>query len=126
MNVPAPLVLVVDDSALVTEALGVLLEAVGYRTAAAGSVDEAVRTARDLHPDALLLDLTLPDGDGLDILGALRDDGPVPIAIALTGHDDPATAARCREAGCQAVLTKPVRAAALVQALAEVGVVAGE
>jgi CheY-like chemotaxis protein len=71
----------------------------------------------------MLLDLTLPDGDGLDVLRALAPDGgPAPAAIALTGHDDPGTAARCLAAGCRAVLTKPVRAAVLVQALAAAGV----
>lgn len=124
MSAPAPLVLVIDDGPLVTEALGVLLGAVGYRSAAAGSVAEAVQAARELRPAALLLDLTLPDGDGLDVLRALAGDaGAAPIAIALTGHDDPETAARCRAVGCRAVLTKPVRAAVLVRALADAGVV---
>ena len=122
---PSSLVLVVDDSPLVTEALGALLDAVGYRTASAHTVADAVRAARDLRPDAMLLDLTLPDGEGLDVLGAL---GPAaegrPPALALTGHDDPDTAARCLAAGCRAVLAKPVRAATLVRALAEAGVAA--
>ena len=121
-----PLVLVVDDSQLVTEALAALLDAVGYRSAASHTVGDAVRAARDLRPDALLLDLTLPDGEGLDVLRALAPGGgPPPVAIALTGHDDPGTAARCREAGCRAVLTKPVRMAALMQALAAAGVAPG-
>lgn len=120
---PAPLVLVVDDSALVTEALGVLLDAVGYRTAAAGNVGEAVDAARTLCPAAMLLDLTLPDGDGLDVLAALAATGAVlPATLALTGHDDPDTVARCLAAGCLTVLVKPVRAAVLVGALADAGV----
>jgi CheY-like chemotaxis protein len=47
------------------------------------------------------------------------------VALALTGHDDPATAERCRAAGCRTVLSKPVRAADLVRALAEAGVGVG-
>lgn len=120
-----PLVLVVDDSTLVTDALATLLDAVGYRSAAAHSVDAAVRTARDLRPDALLLDLTLPDGDGLEVLAMLGgDDVAAPVAFALTGHDDPETEARCHAAGCRAVLVKPVRARDLVAALAAAGVTA--
>ncbi len=117
-----PLVLVVDDSPLVTEALGVLLEATGYRTAAAGGVREAVRVAREAAPAAVLLDLTLPDGDGLEVVRALAGDPSPPAVLALTGHDDPETVARCRAAGCRAVLVKPVRSAALLGALAEAGV----
>jgi CheY-like chemotaxis protein len=116
-----PLVLVVDDSPLVTEALGALLDAVGYRSAAAHTVGDAVRVAHAVRPDAMLLDLTLPDGDGLEVLAALGP-GRAMVALALTGHDDPATAARCRAAGCRTVLSKPVRAADLVRALAEAGV----
>lgn len=113
-----PLVLLVDDSALVREALGVLLEATGHRVCEAGTVREAIDVARAAHPDALLLDLTLPDGHGLDVLDALTDDGALPRAtIALTGHDDPDTAARCRAAGCHDVLAKPVSSAALLRAL---------
>jgi CheY-like chemotaxis protein len=114
----APLVLVVDDSPLVTEALGALLDAIGYRAASAGSVAEAVDAARALRPDVMLLDITLPDGDGLAVLRALGDGAP-PATLALTGHDDPETAARCLAAGCRAVLAKPVRSAALVAALSE-------
>jgi CheY-like chemotaxis protein len=114
----APLVLVVDDSPLVTEALGALLDAIGYRGASAGSVAEAVDAVRALRPDVMLLDITLPDGDGLAVLRALGDGAP-PATLALTGHDDPETAARCLAAGCRAVLAKPVRSAALVAALSE-------
>lgn len=117
----APLVLVVEDSAIVRDALAIVLDAYGYRTAAAGSVDEAVRAARAAAPDAMLLDLTLPDGDGLDVLRALGADAPA-AALALTGHDDAETAAECRAAGCRAVLVKPVPAAALVAALVAAGV----
>ena len=115
-----PDVLLVDDSALVTEALAVLLRETGHRVRVAGSVAEAVARAREALPDVLLLDLTLPDGDGLEVLRALAAEGrAVRAPVALTGHDDPETAARCRAAGCVAVLVKPVRAAALLRGIAE-------
>ena len=115
-----PDVLLVDDSPLVTEALGVLLAETGHRVRTAGSVAEAVARARETLPDVLLLDLTLPDGDGLDVLRALAAEGrAVRAPVALTGHDDPETEARCRAAGCVAVLVKPVRAATLLKGIAE-------
>ena len=109
-----------DDSELVTEALAVLLDAAGYRTRAAASVREALDAARDERPDVALVDLTLPDGDGLEIVRTLAAEGRAPRAtVALTGHDDPDTEARCLAAGCRAVLVKPVRPAALVAGLRE-------
>jgi CheY-like chemotaxis protein len=114
----APRVLLVEDSALVVDALSVLLDVAGYAVLAAGSVAAAVDAVRAGGVDALLLDLTLPDGDGLEVLARLGADGTrPPPTIALTGHDDAATAARCLEAGCAAVLTKPVSSAALLRAL---------
>jgi CheY-like chemotaxis protein len=122
MSLPAePLVLLVEDSALVVEALSVLLEATGYRVVGADSVAAAVRTARRERPAVLLLDLTLPDGHGLEVLTALQGDADgAPPTVALTGHDDPDTIARCLRAGCRAVLAKPVPARTLLDTLAGV------
>lgn len=111
-------VVLVEDSALVAEALSILLDAWGHRVETAGSVAEALAAVRRAPADALLLDLTLPDGDGLAVLRTLASEGRAPrVAIALTGHDDAATVARCREGGCSAVLAKPVASAALRAAL---------
>lgn len=115
-----PLVLLVDDSPLVTEALGILLSETGHRVATAGRVQEALAAARAEPPDVLLLDLTLPDGDGLEVIRTLTAEGRAPrTTVALTGHDDPETEARCLAAGCRAVLAKPVPAAALLRGLRE-------
>ena len=115
-----PDVLLVDDSALVTEALRVLLSETGHRVRTAGSVAAAIAAARESVPDVLLLDLTLPDGDGLLVLERLRERGrPVPRTAAMTGHDDPATARRCAEAGCVATLTKPVPTRELLRRVEE-------
>jgi DNA-binding response OmpR family regulator len=107
-NGAAPLVLLVEDSELVTDALTVLLEATGHRVRVAASVRGAVAAARAERPDVMLLDLTLPDGDGLDVLAALGDGSAPRTIAALTGHDDDATRARCLAAGCHDVLSKPV------------------
>ena len=76
---------------------------------AAGSVAEATDAALAETPDLLLLDLTLPDGTGLDVIERLRAASRLPRAwVALTGHDDASLAERCRAAGCRDVLLKPV------------------
>ena len=66
----------------------------------------------------VLLDLTLPDGDGLDLVEPLKAAGCETI-VALTGHDDPETRARCLAAGCAEVLVKPVPARQLVARASE-------
>ena len=104
-------VLLVEDSALVVDALRLLLEETGHRVSAAFNVRQAVDTARAEHPDVILLDLTLGREDGLDVLGELTRTGSMPpVTVALTGHDLPDTRTRCLEAGCLDVLTKPISA----------------
>ena len=105
------LVLLVEDSALVTSALRILFEETGRRVRVAGDVAGAVRACAEERPDLMLLDLTLPDGDGLGVLDAVRgSEGAPRIAVAMTGHDDDATRRRCLAAGCAEVLLKPVPA----------------
>jgi CheY-like chemotaxis protein len=102
-------VLVVEDSELVTSAFRILLEDAGYRVTVAGSVKELEDAAGRGGVDLMLLDLTLPDGNGLDALRALRERGAAPpITVAMTGDVQPSTRARCIEAGCSDVLIKPV------------------
>jgi DNA-binding response OmpR family regulator len=107
-------VLVVEDNALVTTATRILLEDAGFRVSTAGSIAEAYSVCRSDPPDAILLDLRLPDGDGLSLLTRLRDGGVrLPAVGALTGRDEPEIRARCLRAGCVAVLVKPVDTRAL-------------
>ena len=101
--------LIVEDNELVTGALRILFEETGRRVTVAHSVSEAIRAGRKDPPDLLLLDLTLPDGDGLEVARTLEAAGVHPRAtVALTGHDDPASIQRCSDAGCTAVMVKPV------------------
>jgi len=101
--------LIVDDSAAVTSALTLLFQESGFRVTTAAAIEEAVRVGTSDRADILLLDLTLPDGDGLMVLEQLRADGAEPGAtFALTGHDDDEIRARCLAAGCREMLLKPV------------------
>ena len=110
-------VLLIDDSPLVTDALRILLEATERRVSVAASIAEAVAAGQADPADIVLVDLTLPDGDGLTVIQPLRSAGCA-MFVALTGHDDPETADRCRSAGCADVLVKPVPARELVGKLA--------
>lgn len=101
--------LIVDDSAAVTDALQLLFRESGYRVTTAGDIAEAVHTGIAERPDVLLLDLTLPQGDGLRVLEQLRAAGAEPgVTFALTGHDDEGIRERCLAAGCREMLVKPV------------------
>jgi two-component system OmpR family response regulator len=102
-------VLVVEDNALVTSATRILLEDAGFRVSTAGRLAEAYAICQSDPPDVILLDLRLPDGDGLTLLKRLpADGGRAPVVAALTGRDEPEIRQRCLRAGCVDVLLKPV------------------
>jgi CheY-like chemotaxis protein len=105
-----PHILLVEDNALVIGALRLLLEETGHRVSDASSIAAAARVVHADPPDVVLLDITLGSEDGLALLGSIgADDRSRPIFVALTGHDDPVTRARCLEAGCREVLVKPIQ-----------------
>jgi len=102
-------VLIVEDNELVSGALRVLFEQTGRRVSVAGTVADAVSIASADHPDLMLVDLTLPDGDGFAIIEQLRGADRTPgVVVALTGHDEPELVKRCKGLGCADVLLKPV------------------
>ena len=110
--------LIVEDNALVTSATRILLEDAGFRVSTAARVAEALAICRTDRPNAVLLDLKLPDGDGLQLLTHLREDGePLPVVAAITGRDEPEIRARCLRAGCIDVVVKPVDVRALATRL---------
>jgi DNA-binding response OmpR family regulator len=109
-------VLVVEDNRDVGDAFRVLFESTGRRVSVAQTVAEALTAARAAPVDLMLLDLTLPDGSGLDILQRLDESGERPrVTVALTGRDEPQVAQRCYDLGCAAVLVKPVPARELLR-----------
>lgn len=101
--------LIVEDNELVTGALRILFEETGRRVTVAHSVAEAVDAGRKDPPDLLLLDLSLPDGDGLEVARALQRAGINPRAtVAITGRDDPESIQRCQDIGCVELVVKPI------------------
>jgi DNA-binding response OmpR family regulator len=110
-------VLLVEDSEPVTSAMRILIEAAGFRFTSADSVADAIARGTVDPAQLVLLDLTLPDGEGLSAIHLLRAAGCGQF-VALTGHDDAATRQRCLDAGCMDVLVKPVPARALMGKLA--------
>jgi DNA-binding response OmpR family regulator len=113
-------VLVAEDNDLVSGAMRVLLEETGHRVTTTPSVAATVAAAIADPVDLLLLDLGLPDGDGLLVLEQLAARGALPkVSVVLTGRDEAEIVARCRTAGCREVLLKPVPVRELVRKVRE-------
>ena len=82
-------ILIVDDHPLTREALASLLSANGFEVVGQASGGaEAVELAAELHPDLVVLDLTMPDMDGLEALPRLREAAPEAAIVVLTASED--------------------------------------
>src|SRR3954451_3586860 len=79
--------LVVDDEASLAEVLASVLRFEGWEVRTAGDGADAIRTAREIRPDAVLLDVMRPDMSGLDVLRRLRADNPAVCVLFLTARD---------------------------------------
>ena len=80
-------VLVVDDEPTLAELLGSVLRYEGWDTRTAGTGTDAVSVAREFQPDAVILDIMLPDFDGLEVLRRLRAEMPDICVLFLTARD---------------------------------------
>ena len=113
-------VLLVEDSPMINGALKLLLEAGGFDVTVATTASEAAELGSRERADVMLLDITLPDGDGLTVLERLTARGMRPgTTFAMTGHSDAATRERCIAAGCEDVLLKPVPVQQLLRIVSE-------
>jgi DNA-binding NtrC family response regulator len=102
-----PTLLLVDDDATFRRVLAGELERLGFRIAEAGSGAEAVAEAVRVESDVVLLDLQLPDMDGLQVLRALREKSPGTEVIMLTGHGSIDTAIEAIRLGAFDYVSKP-------------------
>ncbi|MFJ3231095.1 response regulator [Streptomyces sp. NPDC086787] len=120
-------VLVVDDEALVRGGFTHILNAADdIEVVAAVPGGQAVRTVREAHPDVVLLDIRMPDVDGLTVLAALRRMPEPPVVAMLTTFDADeyvTTALRSGAAGFLLKDTDPEQLPHLVRALAKGGTV---
>jgi CheY-like chemotaxis protein len=103
----APKVLVVDDEPSLAELLSMALRYEGWEVRSAGDGTGAVRTARDFRPDAVVLDMMLPDIDGLEVLRRLRSDTPDVPVLFLTAKDSVEDRVTGLTAGGDDYVTKP-------------------
>lgn len=102
-------VLIIDDDEVLSEVLSRRLQQQGFNALTADSGQCGLARARADQPSLILLDLRLPDADGLTICQQLADDletCSIPVII-LTGMERPDILRRCRAAGCLYYLRKP-------------------
>jgi GTP diphosphokinase / guanosine-3',5'-bis(diphosphate) 3'-diphosphatase len=113
-----PNILVVDDDPFNQKLMDVSLEHLGCRVSLVGSGLEALKLARVHHYDLILMDLDMPDMDGLETIRQLRehDDHHIPI-IVCSGYVEEVTATRCKAAGADDYLSKPVHTQTLLTTL---------
>src|SRR6188474_946547 len=110
------IVFIVDDDARIREALSELLTSHGICAVAYASAGEYVRADKPDVPACLVLDVELPDINGLDLQNQTGQENP-PQIVVITGHGDIPTSVRAIKAGAVDFLTKPFRDADLMRAI---------
>jgi len=108
-DAPRATVLVVDDEASIRESLRMILEYEGYRVEEADGGKTALARLGDRLPDAVLLDIKMPEMDGLDLLSAFRERGYDMPVVIITGHGDVSTAVEATRRGAYDFLEKPLQ-----------------
>jgi two-component system KDP operon response regulator KdpE len=96
----------VDDEPQIVRGLRVVLRNAGFRVDAAGTKEEALDALSHRPPDAVLLDLVLPDGSGVDVCRQVREWSQVPIVV-VSAVGDEREKVRALDAGADDYVTKP-------------------
>ncbi|MBN9670109.1 response regulator [Roseibium aggregatum] len=113
----AKTVLIVEDNELNMKLFHDLLEAHGYQTLQTRTGIEALRLARDHHPDLILMDIQLPEVSGLEVTKWIKEDesiSSIPV-IAVTAFAMKGDEERIRQGGCEAYISKPISVAKFLE-----------
>jgi two-component system, OmpR family, KDP operon response regulator KdpE len=114
-----PVIILIDDEPLIRWSGAMLLTRHGYHVKVAATAMDGLALVRASRPDLLLLDRTLPDGDGLRLLQVCQREWPALPVLMVTGDLRPETRAQALRAGAIAVLEKPCDPAVLLAAVAD-------
>lgn len=110
------IVFLVDDDPKVRESVSELLASVGLNSVAAGSVREYLELSRPDLPGCIVLDIELPDVNGLEFQAQIAQEDHPPV-VFITGHGDIPSSVSAMKRGAVDFLTKPFAAAELVEAV---------
>jgi CheY-like chemotaxis protein len=116
-------VLVIDDEQYITRLLARVLAKAGYKTTVAGDGKEGVQRFREDPADVVIVDIFMPDMDGLEVIRELRKDFPQARFIAISGGGQmgmPDFLPTARKLGAQHILQKPIKNEKLLQTIKEV------
>src|SRR5437667_9290806 len=114
---PIPIVFVVDDDISVRESLELLIRFVGWQPETFASAEEFLARPRPLVPSCLVLDVSLPDLNGLELQKLIAPDRIDMPIIFITGHGDIPMTVQAMKAGAVEFLTKPIDDDALLSAI---------
>jgi DNA-binding NarL/FixJ family response regulator len=115
-----PGVLLVDDEPRLRAQLGAVLADYGVAVLGeAGTGEEGIELARRLRPDVVLMDLRMPELDGIAATRRLAEVLPSAAVIVLSAYEDPALRREARQAGAAAYLVKGCRTSVLVEEIAK-------
>jgi FixJ family two-component response regulator len=109
-------VFIVDDDVSVRESLAPLIRSAGWRPETFASAEDFLERSRSEGPSCLVLDVTLPDLNGLDLQERIVDRADMPI-IFITGYGDVPTSVQAMKAGAAEFLTKPIDDDVLLDAI---------
>ncbi len=101
-----PLVLVADDEPRITKLVSIALSEEGFRVVTANSGEEALTKAEEVRPDIVLLDIVMPDLDGIEVMRQLRERRPVAV-ILLTAKGSTSDKAKGLDLGADDYIAKP-------------------
>ena len=109
----------VDDDEAIRRSAGFMLKTSGFKVSIYASGVELLKEARDLAPGCILLDVRMPEMDGLQVQEALRERGIGFPVIVMTGHGDVAVAVQAMKAGAVDFIEKPFEKAVLLSSIEE-------
>ncbi len=114
-------ILIVEDNELNMKLFNDLLQASGYNTVQTKDGKEALKLARDHHPDLILMDIQLPEISGLEVIKIIKADEElqdIPVvavtAFAMKGDEE-----KIREGGCEGYIAKPISVPTFLETIAK-------
>ena len=102
-----PKVLIIDDEEAIRASLKMIFEYEGYECVLAANADAGLKIATRESPDLILLDIKMPQMDGMEVLKAIKSVEDSPPVVILSGHGTVATAVEATKAGAYDFIEKP-------------------